>query len=75
MLDASKAIDKVKYCKLFETLLAYNMSTLVFRFLSVLIQIKHCRSDKNLSLACFCPVSIGMKHGAILSPVLFAVDI
>ncbi len=31
MLDASKAFDRVKYCKLFEQLLARNMSPLVIR--------------------------------------------
>ncbi len=36
MLDASKAFDRVKYCKLFEQLLVCNMSPLVLRFLSVL---------------------------------------
>ncbi len=35
MLDASKAFDRVKYCKLFNEFLNHNVSPLILRLLSV----------------------------------------
>ncbi len=71
MLDASKAFDRAKYCKLFKQLLACNMSPLVLMLLSVLytnqtLQVRWKSIGNSFS------VSNGVKQGGILSPVLFA---
>ncbi len=75
MLDASKAFDKVKYCKLFNALLNRNVSPLILRLFSVLytnqtLQIKW----KSITGAGFSVLN-GVKEGGVLSPVLFAVYI
>ena len=75
MLDASKAFDRVKYCKLFNELLNRNVSPLILRILSVLytnqtLQVKW----KSITGAGFSVLN-GVKQGGVLSPVLFAVYI
>ncbi len=75
MLDASKAFDRVKYCKLFNELLNRNVSPLILRLLSVLytnqtLQVKW----KSITGAGFSVLN-GVKQGGVLSPVLFAVYI
>ena len=73
LLDASKAFDRVKYCKLFEELLNRDISPIVLRLLAVLytsqtlqVKWKSIKSD-NFS------VVNGVKQGGVLSPILFSV--
>ncbi len=75
MLDASKAFDRVKYCKLFEQLLARNMSPLVIRLLSVLYTNQTLQVRWKSSIGNSFSNSNGVKQGVVLSPVLFAVHI
>ncbi len=75
MFDASKAFDRVKYCKLFNELLNCNVSPLILRLLSVLytnqtLQVKW----KSITGAGFSVLN-GVKQGRVLSHVLFAVYI
>ncbi len=75
MLDASKAFDKVKYCKLFNEILNRNVSPLILRLLSVLytnqtLQVKW----KSITGAGFSVLN-GVKQCGVLSPVLFSVCI
>ncbi len=71
MLDASKAFDRVKYCKLFEQLVARNMSPLVIRLLSVLYTNQTLQVRWKSSIFSF----KWSETGRLLSPVLFAVYI
>ncbi len=73
MFDASKAFDRIKYCKLFEQLLAYNMSPLVLWLLSLLYTNQTMQVRWKSSIGNSFSVSNGVKQGGILSPVLFAV--
>ncbi len=73
MLDASKAFDRVKYCKLFEQLLECNMSPLVLRLLSVLYTNQTLQVRWKSSIGNSFSVSNGVKQGGVLYPVLFAV--
>ena len=41
MLDASKAFDRVNYCKLFRELLKREMSSLVLRLLLFMYKTRH----------------------------------
>ncbi len=75
MLDASKAFDRVKYCKLFEQLVAHNMSPLVIRLLSVLYTNQMLYFRWKSTIGNIFSVSNGVKQGGVLSPVLFAVYI
>ncbi len=73
LLDASKAFDRIAYCKLFEILCCRNVCPIVIRFLHALylnqtaaVQWGSARSE---------PFAIenGVKQGGVLSPVLFTV--
>ncbi len=75
MLNASKAFDRVKYCKLFEQLLVHNMSPLVIRLLSVLYTNPMLQVRWKSSIGNSFSVSNGVKQGGVLSLVLFAVYI
>ena len=73
LLDASKAFDRVNYCKLFEKLISRKMSPLVVRLLlhmytnqSLQVQWDNITSDSFST-------TNGVKQGAVLSPLLFAV--
>lgn len=75
LLDASKAFDRVKYCKLFEILLERKMSPITIRLLlqmytnqQLMVQWGNVESKKFNILN-------GVKQGGVLSPVLFAVYI
>ncbi len=74
-LDVSKALDRVKYCKLFNEVLNHNVSPLILSLLSVLytnqtLQVKW----KSITGAGFSVLN-GVKQGGVLSSVLFAVFI
>ncbi len=73
LLDATKAFDRVQYCKLFGQLIDRKVSPIVIRLLiqmytSQKLQVKwsNCISDMF-------EVKNGVKQGGVLSPVLFAI--
>ena len=73
LLDASKAFDRVNYCKLFSKLLSRNLSPVVLRLLlymytnqSLKVRWGTCIGDKF-------NVTNGVKQGGVLSPTLFSV--
>ena len=66
MLDASKAFDKVNYCKLFNVLLKRDISPIVLILLLYINKWGHAVSN------CF-TVRNGVKHGGVLSSLLFAI--
>ncbi len=75
MLDASKAFDRVKYCKLFNELLNHNVSPLLLRLLSVLYTNQTLQVKWKSIIGAGFSVLNGVKQGGVLSPVLFAVYI
>ena len=73
MLDASKAFDRVNYCKLFRELLKCDISPIVLRLLlymytSQTLRVKWVHTVSN----CF-TVRNGVKQGGVLSPLLFPI--
>jgi hypothetical protein len=72
-LDASKAFDKVNYCKLFKLLLARNVPPLVTRLLLNSYTGQSVRVQWNEGMSKDFSISNGVKQGGILSPVLFCV--
>jgi hypothetical protein len=72
-LDASKAFDKVNYCKLFKLLLSRNVPPMVIRLLLNSYTGQSVRVQWNEGLSKDFSISNGVKQGGILSPVLFCV--
>ena len=75
LLDATKAFDRVQYCKLFKELINRGMPPTVVRLLLYMytnqrLQVKWGTATSN-SFA----VSNGVKQGGVLSPILFLVYI
>ncbi len=75
LLDATKAFDRVNYCKLFRKLLDRNMSRLVLRLLLYMYtnQSLHVRWGSRTSTRF--NVHNGVKQGGVLSTILFSVYI
>jgi len=74
-LDATKAFDRVEYCKLFDTLLARNLPP-VFVHLLLNMYTSHVTQIMwNGFFSDRFSVCNGVKQGGILSPVLFCVYI
>ena len=73
MFDASKAFDRVNYCKLFATLLKRNISPIDLRLLLFMYTHQSLRVKWGSTLSTPFSVMNGVKHGGVLSPILFAV--
>ena len=73
MLDASKAFDRVNYCKLFRELLKREMSPLVLRLLLYMYTNQTLRVKWGSVMSESFTVMNGVKQGGVLSPILFAV--
>ena len=73
MLDASKAFDRVNYCKLFATLLKWNISPIVLRLLLFMYTHQSLRVKWGSTLSKPFSVMNVVKQGGVLSPILFAV--
>ena len=73
LLDATKAFDRVRYCKLFKLLLQRNVNPLVLRLLLHM----YTKQELQVWWGTVCSnvfnVCNGVKQGGVLSPVLFAV--
>ena len=73
MLDASKAFDRVNYCKVFRELLKREMSPLVLRLLLFMYTNQTLRVKWGSVMSESFTVINGVKQEGVLSPVLFAV--
>lgn len=72
-LDASKAFDKVHYCKLFSLLLSRHIPAPVLRLLLNIYTGQYVRVLWNGIYSCNFSVRNGVKQGGIISPILFSV--
>ena len=75
LLDASKAFDRVKYCKLFKELLKRDMSPLVLRLLLNMYTGQTLKVKWRNIVSEEFNVTNGVKQGGVLSPILFSVYI
>ena len=72
MLDASKAFDRVEYCKLFDILLERNIPHSVSRLLLDLYTRQTITASWNRKTSACFSAKNGVRQGAILSPILFS---
>ena len=73
MLDATKAFDRVNYCKLFKILLFRDVSPLICRLLLNMYTNQALRVRWSNIFSDKFNVSNGVKQGGILSPILFSI--
>ena len=73
MLDASKAFDRVNYCKLFGELLKRDISPIVLRLLLYMYTSQTLRVKWGHTVSNYFTVRSGVKQGGVLSPLLFAI--
>jgi hypothetical protein len=73
MLDASKAFDRVNYCKLFRVLLDRGVCPLYCRLLLNMYTTQKLRVRWNTEYSDNFSASNGVKQGGVISPVLFCV--
>jgi len=74
-VDASKAFDRVRYCKLFRFLVSRQVPALIIGVLinfyfGNFVRVQWCGIESDYFLACN-----GMKQGGVLSPILFCLYI
>ena len=73
MLDATKAFDRVNYCKLIRLLLIKKLPVVVIRFLLNIYLFLATRVAWNGSYSGCFKIRNGVRQGAVLSPVLFCI--
>ena len=73
MLDASKAFDRVKYCKLFAALLERDISPIVLKLLLFMYTNQSLQVKWSNTLSDQFSVMNGVKQGGVLSPSIFSV--
>ncbi len=73
LLDASKAFDRIAYCKLFEVLLNKSICPVIIRFLCQLYLSQTAVVRWGNEVSEVFRVENGVKQGGVLSPVLFTV--
>ena len=74
-LDASKAFDRVDFCKLFRLLIERNMNPIMIRFLMNMYTNQNNRVRYNQSHSDTFSITNGVKQGGVLSPTLFCIYI
>jgi len=73
LLDATKAFDRIKYCKLFRCLIDRKLPSVVVRLLMSMYTSHVTRIVWNGVQSRWFGVMNGVKQGGVLSPVLFCV--
>lgn len=74
-LDASKAFDRVRYCKLFRLLVRRGLPACIVRILIVLYTSSQVRVLWAGLYSDYFSVLNGVKQGGVISPVLFCIYI
>ena len=74
-LDATKAFDRVEYCKLIGKLMSRGLPLIIIRMLLNMYVGHITRVAWNSVCSCSFSVQNGVKQGGIVSPVLFCVYI
>ena len=75
LLDASKAFDRVSYDRLFNVLLERNMCPRIVRLLYCMYTHQQYYVKWNNVRSNLFNVSNGVKHGSVISPLLFSIYI
>ena len=73
LLDASKAFDRVNYCKLFNELLKRNISPVLLRLLLYMYTTQSLHVKWSDTTSPQFTVTNGVKQSGVLSPKLFAI--
>lgn len=73
MLDATKAFDRVEYCKLIRLLINKQLPAIIIRFLLNIYLCQATRISWNGCNSHCIKVLNGVRQGAVLSPVLFCI--
>jgi hypothetical protein len=72
-MDASKAFDRIHYCKLFKLLIKRKLPPCIIRILMNLYTHNFLRVAWGSAITDYFSAVNGVKQGAVLSPVLFCV--
>jgi hypothetical protein len=72
-MDASKAFDRIHYCKLFKLLIKRKLPPCIIRILINLYTHNFLRVAWDSAITNYFSAVNGVKQGAVLSPVLFCV--
>ena len=73
MLDASKAFDRLNYCKLFDILMKRGVCPTICRLLLHMYTDQSITVRWNSSTSRHFTVTNGVKQGGVISPILFCV--
>ena len=73
LLDASRAIDKVSFERLFKILLSRNVYFRIIKLLLYMYMNKKCHVKWANELSKSFTVANGVKQGAMISPLLFSI--
>ena len=72
-LDATKAFDRINYCRLFKLLLKREIPPCIIRLIMTMYTNQQMFVKWNDSISKFFDVSNGVKQGGVLSPILFCI--
>jgi hypothetical protein len=72
-MDASKAFDRIHYCKLFKLLIKRKLPPCIIRIIMNLYTHNFLRVAWGSAITDYFSAVNGVKQGAVLSPVLFCV--
>ncbi len=75
LLDATKAFDRVHYCKLFKLLIDKGMSPLVIQLLIFMYINQKLQVKWGTYTSPMFEVTNGVKQGGVMSPILFTVHV
>ena len=73
LLDATKAFDRVHYCKLFKELIKRKLAPAITRMLMYMYTSQKLQVKWGNAMSDEFSVMNGVKQGGVLSPILFAV--